>query len=129
MVDNSLIDELVKLAANAVAGTDDYKNLDKHKEKDGKRLATLKKSLGGQTGYKHIELEITDRITAIKGSDYETIFEDYLIDPISGRRRSFMRPNRRQHNMAGTFRLPGLVKRKVKSNRLAHLIYSLDVSG
>jgi len=128
-VAKSTIEELVKAAANAKAGTDDYKNLDKHKEKDGKALDSLKISLGGETGYHHIKLEITNERVAIQGASYEEIFAPYLIDPISGAKRSFMRPNRRQHGMKDVLRLPGRAKRKVKSNRLAHLIYALDVSG
>ena len=99
-------------------------------EANKEELDVLKKSLGGATGNKHIQLEITNKRIAIADSTYEEIFKDYLIDPISGAKRSYMRPNRRQHGKTrDTFRLPGRVVRPKKSNRLAHLIYALDVSG
>lgn len=129
-VSRSVIEDLVKAAADTIAGNDDYNNVPNQISKDKKDLKDLTESLGEDTGYTHIELEITDRKTAIRGKTYEEIFADYLIDPISGAKRSFMRPNRRQHGMSDSnFRLPGRVKRKTKSNRLAHLIYALDVSG
>jgi len=124
------LEDLIKAAADTLAGDDHYNNVPNQIDKDKKDLDDLKESLGGETGYKHIELEITDRKVAIQDTTYEEIFKDYLIDPISGARRSFMRPNRRMHGRnKGTFQIPGRVARKVKSNRLAHLIYALDVSG
>ena len=129
-VPKSVIEDLVKAAADAIAGNDKYNNVPDHIEKDQKKLEDLKVSLGKNKGYKHIALEITNKKVAVRNSTYEDIFKDYLIDPISGGRRSFMRPNRRQHGVSNTtFRLPGRVARKIKSNRLAHLIYALDVSG
>jgi len=129
-VPKSVIDALVKAAADVIAGNDDYNNVPNQVDGNNEKLDDLKESLGGNTGYKHIQLEITGKKPAIKGATYEYIFRDWLIDPISGGRRSFMRPNRRQHGTTSTpFRLPGRVKRKVKNNRLAHLIYALDVSG
>ena len=128
-VPKSVIDTLVKAAADLIAGDDNYNNMPNQINGNDKVLEDLKNSLGGQTGHKHIKLEITNSKPAIKNVTYEQIFKDYLIDPIFGGKRSFMRPNRRQHNSKDLFKLPGRVKRKVKSNRLAHLIYALDVSG
>lgn len=127
-VPKSVIEDLVKAAANTIAGNDDYNNVPDHIEANGKTMEDLKESTGKISGHKHILLEITGTQVAIEGSTYEEIFKDYLIDPISGAKRSFMRPNRRMHGASG-FTLPGRVKRKTKSNRLAHLIYALDVSG
>ncbi len=129
-VPRELIDDLVKAAANAVAGNDDYKNVKEHIDGDKGKLEDLEVSLGNDKGYQHIRLEITNKQIAIKNFTYEQIFADYLIDPISGAKRSFIRPNRRMHGIKNiTFRLPGRVKRTVKKNRLAHLIYALDMSG
>jgi hypothetical protein len=128
-VPTSVLEDLVKAAADTVANNDSYKNVGKQAAEDKEKLDDLKESLGGENGYRHIVLEITDRKVPVKNATYEEIFEPYLIDPISGARRSFMRPNRRQHGIKNGLRLPGRVKRKVKSNRLAHMIYCLDVSG
>jgi predicted metal-dependent peptidase len=129
-VPKSVIEDLVKAAANTIAGDTHYNNVPDQKQANKDVLDNLKESLGGATGYEHIKLEITDERVAVIGSTYEKIFADYLIDPISGARRSYMRPNRRQHGRTkDTFRLPGRVTRPKKSNRLAHLIYALDVSG
>lgn len=127
-VPKSKIEDLVKAAADLIEGNDDYSNVSNQIEKNKKDLEDLKKSLGGNSGYTHIKLEITDGKVAIRNASYEEIFEKYLIDPISGAKRSFMRPNRRMHGVTG-FQLPGRVVRDHKSNRLAHLIYALDVSG
>jgi len=127
-VPKSTIEDLVKAAADAIAGNTDYNNVPDHIKADGKRMEDLEIPTGKNSGHTHLRLEITDTHAAIAGSTYEEIFEDYLIDPISGGRRSFMRPNRRMHGAKG-FQLPGRVVRKTKSNRLAHLIYALDVSG
>jgi len=129
-IPKSVIDDLVKAAADAIAGDDHYSNVPKQEEINDANLEDLAVSLGKETGNKHIELEITGRRIAITGITYEEIFENYLIDPISGARRSYMRPNRRQHGNSGaTFKLPGRVVRPTKKNRLAHLVYALDVSG
>lgn len=129
-VPRSVIEDLVKAAADTIAGNDHYNNVPNQQAKDAPNIADLRESLGQETGHEHITLEITGQKIAIKDSTYEEIFANYLIDPISGAKRSFMRPNRRQQGMETMgLRLPGRVKRKHKSNRLAHLIYALDVSG
>lgn len=128
-VPKSVIDDLVKAAADKIAGNDDYNNVADQIEADAKRLEDLEISTGKNSGNSHLMLELTGTHVAIAGSTYEEIFADYLIDPISGAKRSFMRPNRRMHGVKAGFQLPGRVKRKHKSNRLAHLIYALDVSG
>lgn len=126
----SIIEDLIKAGADAIAGNDDYNNVPNQVDKDKIVLEELSISIGEDTGYTHIQLEITNRQIAIKDSTYEKIFEKYLIDPISGAKRSYMRPNRRMHGIKNAqFTLPGRVNRKHKSNRLVHLIYALDVSG
>lgn len=129
-VPRSVIEDLIKAASDAVAENDNYNNVPKQQEKNEKALEDLNIPMGSNTGYSHIKLEATNRKIAIKDSTYEKIFVKYLIDPISGAKRSFMRPNRRMHGIENpVFTLPGRVKRKHKSNRLAHLIYAMDVSG
>ncbi len=127
-VPKSVIDDLVKAAADKIASNTDYNNVPDQIKADEERLEDLNIPTGKNSGYTHLMLEITGTHVAIAGSTYEEIFAEYLIDPISGARRSFMRPNRRMHGASG-FQLPGRVVRKSKSNRLAHLIYALDVSG
>ena len=63
----------------------------------------------------------------IEEKTYEEIFEKYLTDPLSGGKRTYMRPSRRPYK--GTFRLKGKYPKKGRKNRLIHLVYCLDVSG
>ncbi len=61
---------------------------------------------------------------------YDNIFKKYLIDPLSGGKRTFVRPNRRQHgNLQSKLKLPGKFPKRGHLNRLTHLVYALDVSG
>ncbi|ANJ20762.1 HNH endonuclease [Roseobacter phage RD-1410W1-01] len=76
----------------------------------------------------------TDRILASEGfkvfiqeKTYEEIFEQWLLDPLSGGKRTYLRPSRRQ--IAGGLRLKGKFQKRGKHNRLTHLVYALDVSG
>jgi len=66
-------------------------------------------------------------VRMVKDASYEEIFEKYLIDPLSGGKRTFMRPSRRQAK--GGLRLKGKFPKKGKTNRLTRLVYALDVSG
>lgn len=63
----------------------------------------------------------------MKKAEYEDIFEDYLTEPLSSGKRTYLRPARRQ--MAGGLRLKGRLKKQGIRNRLTHLVYALDVSG
>ena len=63
----------------------------------------------------------------IQKATYEEIFEPWLTDPLSGGKRTFMRPSRRQ--IRGDLRLKGKYPKRGRKNRLTHLVYALDVSG
>jgi predicted metal-dependent peptidase len=65
----------------------------------------------------------------IATAPYEEIFAPYLTDPLSGGRRTYMRPNRRQHGAKSKLILPGRWKKKGPTNRLTHLGFAMDVSG
>ena len=57
------------------------------------------------------------------------IFADYLTDPLSGGKRTFMRPSRRSHGSPSKLLTPGRFPKRGHKNRLTHLVYALDVSG
>lgn len=82
---------------------------------------------GNQPGGESRLLETERKKVYIKKATYEEIFEEYLTDPLSGGKRTFMRPSRRQVN--GGLRLKGKYPKKGRKNRLTHLVYALDVSG
>ena len=71
-------------------------------------------------------LEALKRVT-IQEASYAKIFEPYLTDPLSGGKRTFLRPSRRP--TSGGLRLKGRNQKQGKLNRLTHLVYALDVSG
>ena len=82
--------------------------------------------IGDQAG--SINREITYiNSKEIKEASYEEIFEPWLIDPLSGGKRTYMRPSRRQAK--GGLRLKGKYPKRGKKNRLTRLVYALDVSG
>lgn len=83
---------------------------------------------GNSPGGESILLQTNRKSVFIKTATYQEIFEDFLVDPLSGGKRTFLRPSRRQKS--GTnLRLPGKYPRRGKANRLTHLVYALDVSG
>lgn len=82
---------------------------------------------GNQPGGESRLLETANIKVFIKKATYEEIFEEYLTDPLSGGKRTFMRPSRRQ--VGGGLRLKGKYPKKGRKNRLTHLVYALDVSG
>lgn len=90
-----------------------------------------KNGCGRGAGQEGILLEITNYLVPITGASYKDIFADYMIDPLSGGKRTFSRPNRRQvgNRNSGAAILPGRYPRRGKENRLTHLVYALDVSG
>lgn len=107
------------------------KTLEEQAEKAEGDIQSLEKRAGKNTGGKRILLEPSKKNIIVVGATYEEVFEKYLIDPLGATKRSFARPNRRQHgrNVSLRFRLPGRIKRSRKENRLTHLVYALDVSG
>ncbi len=83
-------------------------------------------SPGNKTGNSARLLEAVKKVV-IQNATYQKIFEPYLTDPLSGGKRTFMRPSRRQGNTG--LRMKGRFPKKGKHNRLTHLVYALDVSG
>ena len=105
------------------------KSLDQQADEDGEAVDNaMQKGCGsGDAGANRI-LHAHRKIIKAQKATYNEIFEDYLIDPLSGGKRTFMRISRRQ--MKGTsLRMPGRTQRRGRANRLTHLVYALDVSG
>lgn len=84
------------------------------------------RSYGNNPGGQDRILKYGHRIF-MKEASYDEIFEDYLTDPLSSGKRTFMRPARRQ--LKGGLRIKGRMKKGGPRNRLKHLAYCLDVSG
>ena len=84
---------------------------------------------GRGSGNSGIDLEISGALVPIIGASYKDVFKDFLIDPLSGGKRTFMRPNRRSHGSSSGLMLPGRYPRRGREHRLTHLTYALDVSG
>ena len=123
------IEDMVEEVLEADAAGKTLKDQKKEAEEQVNKLGPQP---GDETGSMGIRLERTNEKVAIIDATYEKIFKDYLIDPLGGRKRTFMRPNRRQHALRGSrgsIRLPGRMERKGHKNRLTHLVYALDVSG
>lgn len=95
--------------------------------KDGQKAAQQGYGIGSETGGTDMILTAHDYAITIKEASYEEIFEKYLTDPLSGGKRTFLRPSRRQ--IRGGLRLKGKFPKVGKDNRLTHLVYALDVSG
>jgi predicted metal-dependent peptidase len=82
---------------------------------------------GSQTGNSDRLLQHAGRQVEIKEASYDEIFEKYLIDPLSGGKRTHLRPSRRQPKSG--LRLKGKFPKRGRKNRLTRLVYALDVSG
>lgn len=119
-----LIEDLVEQVVNS-----EGKTLDEQKKQAEKDVDKHGKQAGDKTASHGIKLDLTNTRVAIRGATYQQIFKDYLVDPLSGGKRTFMRPNRRQHSMGGKLQLPGRFPKRGRENRLTHLTYALDVSG
>ncbi len=104
-------------------------SLEDQKEKAEKILKKHQENIGRKTANKQIILEVTSEKIKILESTFPEIFKDYLTDPLTGGKRTFLRPNRRQHNNSSSLRLPGRFPKRGEKNRLTHLVYALDVSG
>lgn len=115
-----LIEEVLK-----GTGTDLEQQKDENKEK--LEAAMPNSPPGDQPGGERILIKTKGKNVFIKEATYGEIFEDYLTDPLSGGKRTFMRPSRRQ--IRGGLRLKGKYPKRGRNNRLTHLVYGLDVSG
>ena len=127
-VSSEKIEDLVDKALDADGKG---KTLNEQKTENDKNVEEAQKGIGNTLGNSTIWLEVDKtKNVIIEGATYQEIFKDYLIDPLNGGQRTFMRPNRRQVAMKNnTLRLPGKYPRKGHRNRLTHLVYALDVSG
>lgn len=122
-------EQIEDLVEDALADDGKGVSLDDQKKEAEKDMVEAGKQPGKTTGSVGINLEMSNQKIAIVGATYPEIFEKYLIEPLSGGKRTFMRPNRRQAGMAKNLRLPGRFVRRGHINRLTHLVYAFDVSG
>lgn len=123
-------DQIEDLIKEALSGTGD--SIKDQKEKDDAiRDKVAAKAIaappGSGPGGEDRLLRAEKKKVFVKTATYEEIFEDYLTDPLSGGKRTFMRPSRRQ--VKGGLRLKGKFPKRGRKNRLTHLVYALDVSG
>jgi predicted metal-dependent peptidase len=123
----SLIKDVIKTKDK---GVDIDVKFDEQKKKANLSVDHHLKSIGSSSKIFSNTLCIENKRIVIKDAKYEDIFSKYLTDPLSGGKRTFVRPNRRQHGITkNNLIMPGKLKRKGKKNRLKHLVYALDVSG
>lgn len=72
-----------------------------------------------------LQFDLMKQKVMMQEAEYPEILKDYMVEPDDVRRRSWRRPSRR----VSDFMLPGRIRKKATGNRLAHLVYVLDVSG
>lgn len=124
------IEQMIKdvLGQDAAAGGKS-KTLEQQKQDAEADVDEHVKGCGSTPGQKAMVLEETKKKVLIQRATYQKIFEDYLTDPLSGGKRTFMRPSRRSHGMPTKLLTPGRFPKRGHKNRLTHLVYALDVSG
>lgn len=121
-------DQIEDLVKQALKNTNKDLKQQAQENEDKRQEAIIQgKQAGDQPGGTQIILSTENRKVFIQHATYEEIFEDYLIDPLSGGKRTFMRPSRRQKKDG--LRLKGKYPKRGRKNRLTHLVYALDVSG
>lgn len=123
-------DQIEDLIKEALSGTG--KSMDQQKEKDDEIRDSVAQEAqanppGNGPGGEDRLISTECKRVYIKEATYEEIFEEYLTDPLSGGKRTYLRPSRRQ--VAGGLRLKGKFPKRGRKNRLTHLVYALDVSG
>lgn len=124
-------EQIEDLIQDVLDGEGMGKSLDDQAKKAEKEVKDAIASGCGEDSSNHgIWLEVNECKVPIIGATYSEIFKDYLTDPLSGGKRTFMRPNRRQHGIGSSnLVLPGRFAKRGHINRLTHLTYALDVSG
>lgn len=121
-------DEIEDLVKQALEGTGkDLQQQANENEKARAQASASGLTTGSGAGTQHEILRTEGLQVFIIKAPYEEIFEPWLTDPLSGGKRTFMRPSRRQVN--GGLRLKGKYPKRGRKNRLTHLVYALDVSG
>ena len=125
------IQDLIQETVQGMPEEDQASMEELEKEAEEQVNDALKNGCGKGTGNAGIDLEMTGMMVPVIGASYKDIFADYMVDPLSGGKRTFSRPNRRQigNRNSGALILPGRYPRRGKENRLTHLVYALDVSG
>lgn len=123
-VDKSQIEDLVK---EALKDEGKNKTLDEQADENAKAVDKARQGCGSDAGNSDRLLRTDGKLIHIQQATYEEIFEDYLTDPLSGGKRTYMRPSRCQSNFP--MRMKGRLAKRGRSNRLMHLAYCLDVSG
>lgn len=118
------VDQIEELVQQALEGTG--KDLQQQAEKhEQDRQKAVEAGMGAGTNQSILRTEGLKIF--IKKATYEEIFEEYLTDPLTGGKRTYMRPSRRQTKDG--LRLKGKYPKRGRKNRLTHLVYALDVSG
>lgn len=120
------IEDLVKEALQG-SGVDLQKQINTNAEAAEKALELGGQQCGTDAGGTDRVIQAERFFIRIKEATYDEIFEDFLIDPLSGGKRTHLRPSRRQHSQG--LRLKGRFPKRGRKNRLTHLVYALDVSG
>ncbi|WHM52928.1 hypothetical protein [Sulfitobacter phage vB_SupP_AX] len=123
-------DQIEDLIKEALAGSGNSVQENKEKDKairDQIAQKAMANPPGNGSGAEDRMLESECKKVFIKKASYEEIFEPWLTDPLSGGKRTYIRPSRRQ--AAGGLRLKGKFPKRGRKNRLTHLVYALDVSG
>lgn len=130
MASKDQIEQLIKdiLVEDANNGSKS-KTLEQQKQEAEANVDEAQKSVGSDPGHKEIKLDLTKTLVRIERASYEEIFKNYLTDPLSGGKRTFMRPSRRSHGSPTQLLTPGRFPKRGAKNRLTHLVYALDVSG
>ncbi len=121
-------DQIEELIKDALDGTG--KDLAQQADEDEElrsQVVDKANEPGDETGTTQRLLETANVKVYVQTATYAEIFKEYLTDPLSGGKRTFMHPSRRQ--TTGGLRLKGKYPKKSKLNRLTHLVYALDVSG
>lgn len=118
------VDQIEELVQQALEGTG--KDLQQQAEEhEQNRQKAVEAGIGAGT---NLDILRTEGLKIfIQKATYEEIFEKYLTDPLTGGKRTYMRPSRRQKKDG--LRLKGKYPKRGRKNRLTHLVYALDVSG
>ena len=121
------VDQIEELVQQALEGTgkDLQQQAEEHEQDRQKAVEQAQAGTGAGTNSDLLRTE--GMRIFIKTATYEEIFEEYLTDPLTGGKRTYMRPSRRQAKDG--LRLKGKYPKRERKNRLTHLVYALDVSG
>lgn len=127
-INRELIEQMIAdmlLFSGDPLSLEDQKDFAEHKVKE-----QAEQGIGTMAGHIGLQFDLMKRKVAIQGATYEEIFKKQMKDPIIMGKRTFKRPSRRMAtSKTQPFVLPGRMKRTGAKNRLAHLVYCLDVSG